>query len=186
MHRPRREHFLQLQIELVDFARLDLLQRPRPERRHDMTAQELGIAFKRATIDEAALASRAFLGLPFQQGNPAVAPLRQRDLVGCHVLAGVARADQPAQFLPGLRCRAAKGLAEPLSIHAIAQPPSVLATRINAAVAACASFGHDLPPWFLSIFRKSDETGPSPCLDRLSFVFRSSTSRRSSLASGRL
>src|SRR3974390_3121035 len=69
-------------------------------------------------------------------GVPSLDPLRERDLVDSDVLAGVGRAQQPAQFLLGLAACAFDRTSEPLAGHAIAQSPYICCSLVDAAITA--------------------------------------------------
>jgi hypothetical protein len=99
----------------------------------DMNAKQLAISVDRLAPSLCRL-----------QFEPLIDPSRQCDFVGCDVLAGIARSNQPAQLFTGIRWRTVKGLCEPPPVHAVAKPMNVLAPSVDAAVAVAPLRAHDL------------------------------------------
>src|SRR5262245_23831041 len=80
-------------------------------------------------------------------GDPKLDPFAKHDLVGRHMLAGIARADDAAQFITHVTESAIGRLAKPRSLNSIAQSPGVFPALIDAAVTAIASLGHPSSPF---------------------------------------
>src|SRR5262249_33468145 len=99
-------------------------------------AQQLGVAFNRAR-PHPLLPAAGRAG-----GEPQLDPLAKCDLVGDNVCTVVAALEQPAEFLAGVRQRAAKRLADALASDAVAQAPGIVPALIDATVTAIASFRH--------------------------------------------
>src|SRR5215468_8905236 len=107
-----------------------------------MCAQELGVALERTAPNLPLAAPRC------PDGEPLLGPLRQRDLIRCDMLAGIAGADQSTKFLARVGQVAVRGLGEPLALDPIAQAPRIRPPRVNAAVAAVSSLTHCRSPSF--------------------------------------
>src|SRR5262245_63433404 len=101
-----------------------------------MAAQQFGVARERAAPYPLFPAPRCACI------DPLLCPLRQRDLFGRNVLAGIARADQATELCPRVLERAVERLAEALAFDAVAQPECVGPALVNAAVTVVASLAH--------------------------------------------
>ena len=97
-----------------------------------MGSQKLIVAFKRPSTDLASAATRR-TGF-----DPLLRPTGQCGLVGGDVFAGISEVNQRPQFLFGFRKGAAKRFRITLPLYAVAQPKTVFAALVNAAVAVCA------------------------------------------------
>jgi hypothetical protein len=115
-----------IHIQVIYFARLDLLHRPGTQRRRDLAAQQLLMVFERSAIDLPALAADSFLaiGLAFKQRKPPIDPVAERGLVGRDMLAGIAGSKQPSQFCLSVLPAASHRLGEALGADTIAQAPA--------------------------------------------------------------
>jgi hypothetical protein len=75
-------------------------------------------------------------------------PLRQTDSIGRDVRAGIAGVKQTPQFLLRVGFGSVNSLREPPAVYAIAQPPRILASHIDPALAKSAPSAHFSHPGF--------------------------------------
>src|SRR5262249_22547978 len=129
-----------------DLCRLQLLQPASAECRNHMAAQELAVTFERPAPNPLLAPARR------AEVEPLLHPLRDGDPAGRHVRAIIAGLQQRAQLLLGLRLGTVDRFRVRGTLDAIAQPPSVRAALVNAAVAFVSPFAfHLLVPLSLQL-----------------------------------
>src|SRR5258706_12943507 len=91
---PRCQFLLEADIEIIDLACLNGLERPRAERRDYMSAQQIFVPLDRPVADKPTTAGPVtFNLLAIEQDEPPIHPLAERHLVRRDVLTDVTGPD---------------------------------------------------------------------------------------------